>query len=39
MWFIQYINKNLDLGSSWDCGFSYSNSSGNSGSGGNGKAI
>ena len=42
---IQYINRNLDLGSSWDCGFSCSNGGGSSsgsssgGGGGSGEAI
>jgi len=44
---MQYINGDLDLGSSWDCGFSCSsggssssgNSSGGGGGGGGGEAI
>jgi len=31
---MQYINKNPDLGSGWDCGSSYGNGNGNSSSGG-----
>ena len=43
---MQYINRDLNLSSSWDCGSSCSNSSGSNsgsssggGSGGGGKAI
>jgi len=36
---MQYINKNPDLGSGWDCGFSCGSGSGNNSSSGGGKTI
>jgi len=36
---MQYISRDLDLGSGWDCGSSCGNNSGSSSGGGSGKAI
>jgi len=36
---MQYINKDPDLGSSWDYSFNYNSGNGSNGSSGGGKAI